>query len=94
LGDTINPEFITQDASWRSALTPVPSPKKWERGMIADLMILHCKSGAKSLNRHFLPFFRFGGRGQGMGVDHVSQFRKFITGIHKEPKKHKLHFML
>jgi hypothetical protein len=44
--------------------------------MIADLMILHRKSGAKSSNRHLLPFLRFapcgapegvGGRGRGMG---------------------------
>jgi hypothetical protein len=39
--------------------------------MIAYLMILHRKSGAKSLNRRFLPFLRFAGRGRGMGVsDH------------------------
>ena len=39
--------------------------------MIADLMILHRKSGAKSSNQRFLPFLRNGGRGRGMGVfDH------------------------
>jgi hypothetical protein len=51
-----------------SPLAPLP---KRERGMIAYLRILHRESGAKSSNRQFLPFLRFGGRGRGMGVsDH------------------------
>ena len=36
--------------------------------MIADLRILHRFRGAKSSNRQFLPFLRFGGRGRGMGA--------------------------
>ena len=55
--------------------------------MIADLMILHRKCGAKSLNRHFLTFLRFApgvhpqGWGKRSGDGGVQSFQGKVSSL-------------